>query len=349
MSEYALGQAIKNYRRTQGVKQVRLAALVGISQPYLSAIENGKRTPTSISLLLKICEEIGVDPTTVGLEENLVDTQDIDFLYETGVSLMASGDQTSAELVFADIVNNPDHQKSLRATRSEFTFFRAKWRLANIMRDRQQLAGPSGASRAFDECLDFFATRGFHSFAMEAQLSRGACLEMTDNLPAARVAYETLSKMTGGRNLVWARAENRISVLDMKEHDLESAEQRSGEAEVVAVNGDSEATYSFIVEKRALILAKKGELDQARTKSLSAAAAILPGDSLRRVQNLQVQAEIAAAQHDVAEAERLLERAITLAKRKEFNHQLRVAQRTLTGILNASPSGRGTQAPHQAS
>jgi transcriptional regulator with XRE-family HTH domain len=52
-----VGKNIRRLRKEQGLDQGELANLVGITQPYLSQLENGERDP-SMSLLRKICEEL---------------------------------------------------------------------------------------------------------------------------------------------------------------------------------------------------------------------------------------------------------------------------------------------------
>jgi transcriptional regulator with XRE-family HTH domain len=52
---------VKNKRKELGLSQWKLAELVGITQPYLSQIENGLRTP-SLELALKFSEVLNVTP-----------------------------------------------------------------------------------------------------------------------------------------------------------------------------------------------------------------------------------------------------------------------------------------------
>jgi len=54
-----LGNAIKVMRTAAGLKQKKLADMVGVSVNYLSLVENGKREP-SLSFLNRLAEALGV-------------------------------------------------------------------------------------------------------------------------------------------------------------------------------------------------------------------------------------------------------------------------------------------------
>lgn len=53
-----LSDKIKLLRSAQNLNQTQLAELVGITQPFLSDIEKGKRKP-SIEVLQKLCDALG--------------------------------------------------------------------------------------------------------------------------------------------------------------------------------------------------------------------------------------------------------------------------------------------------
>src|SRR5262245_17533450 len=55
----ALGRAIKVVRAQRGLGRGRLAELAGLSYPYLSEVENGKKRPSS-KALLSIAEALGL-------------------------------------------------------------------------------------------------------------------------------------------------------------------------------------------------------------------------------------------------------------------------------------------------
>lgn len=50
-----IGLAIKNLRKERGVKQGAMSKAIGMTQPYLSLIEKGKRVPT-VSMLSNIAD-----------------------------------------------------------------------------------------------------------------------------------------------------------------------------------------------------------------------------------------------------------------------------------------------------
>jgi transcriptional regulator with XRE-family HTH domain len=50
---------IKKKRIEKGLSQNKLAKLVGITQPFMNEIENGRKSP-SVEVLIKICEELNI-------------------------------------------------------------------------------------------------------------------------------------------------------------------------------------------------------------------------------------------------------------------------------------------------
>ena len=53
---------IKERRTAMGSTQARLAKLVGVSQPHINDIENGK-SKASIDVLFRICDVLGIEIT----------------------------------------------------------------------------------------------------------------------------------------------------------------------------------------------------------------------------------------------------------------------------------------------
>lgn len=53
---------IKERRTAMGLTQARLAKLVGVSQPHINDIENGK-SKASIDVLFRICDVLGIEIT----------------------------------------------------------------------------------------------------------------------------------------------------------------------------------------------------------------------------------------------------------------------------------------------
>lgn len=56
----AFGKYIKDIRERKGLSQTEVALSLGMSQPYYSRIESGKRD-VDLAVAIKICEVIGVD------------------------------------------------------------------------------------------------------------------------------------------------------------------------------------------------------------------------------------------------------------------------------------------------
>ena len=54
----SLGEQIAHVRKTKNIKSGELAEVIGVKQPYISAIENGRKTP-SVDLLQKIASALG--------------------------------------------------------------------------------------------------------------------------------------------------------------------------------------------------------------------------------------------------------------------------------------------------
>lgn len=52
-------ELIKKHRKQLGMSQNRLAKEVGITQPFMNEIENGKKSP-SVEVLFKICEVLDI-------------------------------------------------------------------------------------------------------------------------------------------------------------------------------------------------------------------------------------------------------------------------------------------------
>lgn len=61
--------SLKNFRESQGLKQFEAAERLGITNDYLSMIENGKRTPGN-KLTFKMAELYAVKPEDIFLTAN---------------------------------------------------------------------------------------------------------------------------------------------------------------------------------------------------------------------------------------------------------------------------------------
>ncbi|SDC31710.1 MULTISPECIES: helix-turn-helix domain-containing protein [unclassified Candidatus Frackibacter] len=72
--EKSIGQVIKEERRSKNIKQVDLAKKAGISNTYLSDIEN-ERTEPSIKTIRNIARALNIDWTQIFLLINYVNSE----------------------------------------------------------------------------------------------------------------------------------------------------------------------------------------------------------------------------------------------------------------------------------
>lgn len=64
------GLVLREYRRAAGLTQVELEPLVGLPQPHISAIENGRRRVTTAELQARITEGLQVPPELTGANDH---------------------------------------------------------------------------------------------------------------------------------------------------------------------------------------------------------------------------------------------------------------------------------------
>ena len=62
VSHLALGSAVRDVRKRQGLSQTELARLAKLHKNYLGGVERGERNP-SLSNLLQIAKALGVKPS----------------------------------------------------------------------------------------------------------------------------------------------------------------------------------------------------------------------------------------------------------------------------------------------
>lgn len=70
LAERDLGAVITVFRRWTGASQTDVGMLVGIPQPHISGIENGKRLVTSLDLFERFAEGLGIPKHLLGLADN---------------------------------------------------------------------------------------------------------------------------------------------------------------------------------------------------------------------------------------------------------------------------------------
>lgn len=61
--------ALINARKDRGITQQKLSAAVGVKQPFIANIENGKKDP-SLSLFMKILRSLGKTVEIVDIKRN---------------------------------------------------------------------------------------------------------------------------------------------------------------------------------------------------------------------------------------------------------------------------------------
>lgn len=71
--EEALGKVLRRARKRQGYSQEELALEAGVERNYISLIELGRNSP-SMRVLYKVCKPLGVLPTTVLAEVDVLMT-----------------------------------------------------------------------------------------------------------------------------------------------------------------------------------------------------------------------------------------------------------------------------------
>lgn len=77
-----IGDFIKTKREEKGLNITALAELSGVSRPYLSQIESGKRKPSS-DILNKISKPLGVSPLTLMYKAEYADEDDLQTLFSS--------------------------------------------------------------------------------------------------------------------------------------------------------------------------------------------------------------------------------------------------------------------------
>lgn len=81
-----LGKNIATLRRAQKIKSSELATMAGVKQPYISAIENGRKVP-SLNVMQKIAKALGTTTSELLGETPLQLSCDMKRLVNTANSL----------------------------------------------------------------------------------------------------------------------------------------------------------------------------------------------------------------------------------------------------------------------
>lgn len=125
MAHETLGQRLRQARLEAGLSGAQLARLIGRSQPYVSDLERGQRTP-SLATMQALAEALG---------------KPFSFFFDTAATETASSQEAvSAEpggcfLVAAGYVANPSHARELvqrmAAEGVQAFMFKARWELGH--------------------------------------------------------------------------------------------------------------------------------------------------------------------------------------------------------------------------
>lgn len=319
------GTLLNAYRRENHILQKDMASQLGITQPYLSKIETGERRVTRLELMFRLCEILDIQSPSISLPTG-VNSSDAEFTYDEALKALGRGDDSSAEILLAQLAIHSDESDQPADALLNLTdglAARATFHLAAIRRDRFDLDGPDGALILYRDCEKAFKRDGAHSYLRELSIMVGACYEMKNRSQRAKRRYEQVLAKSGDDPGRRARAQNRIGVLETKSDALPSAENSIKAAYRTILDTDLERTFGFICEKYAIVKIRQGECDTAREWLAKSLTTIGPADHLRRVQALVVEADASIAERQFDDGERLLSRARRIANARGFAHQLR--------------------------
>jgi transcriptional regulator with XRE-family HTH domain len=63
--DQTFGQALRELRRAKGISQRRLAASVGVDFSYISKVENDRLPPPAADTIVRICEALEAEATSL--------------------------------------------------------------------------------------------------------------------------------------------------------------------------------------------------------------------------------------------------------------------------------------------
>lgn len=103
----ALGRKIRFYRRNRGWKQRELAERVGVTDEYISHIENARAKP-SLDKTVAIANALGVDMNTL-IEDSLSNTRSAELSERLDVASKGmSGDKLELTVLFCEALEQFD-------------------------------------------------------------------------------------------------------------------------------------------------------------------------------------------------------------------------------------------------
>ncbi|MBB2893649.1 helix-turn-helix domain-containing protein [Flexivirga oryzae] len=101
----SLGELIRKQRQLAELPMRQLASMVGISNPYLSQIENGLRAPSE-QVLDNIARSLGLSPEDLRLEEDEETESDLRAAMKADRSLTAAQRRALVEVYDAMVAAN---------------------------------------------------------------------------------------------------------------------------------------------------------------------------------------------------------------------------------------------------
>lgn len=317
----SIGWLLRSYASRTGRTQEEISSLLGISQSYLSLLTRDKRVPRDWDLRLRICNLVGVHPHVLGLSDAVRSSSNAELIYENSLIALGSGDLITAEAGFSVLAGEVARRSAPELQVSDGLRTRARFRLANIRRDWFLLDGRGGAIALYRTCLPDFASEGAIEFTKEATLFLAVCSEMQNDFVNALTAYDDIAEAEQPHSQLRARAKNRCGAILTKQGYYEDAKGDLDLAKQIAVHGDSQSFYAFVLEKLAVWYAHQRQFDAARSCVDLSRQMILPGEALREVQNDTLRADISIREGDLASASKEIEIALTKSKQHDFKHQ----------------------------
>jgi transcriptional regulator with XRE-family HTH domain len=311
----AIGPLLRKHRSELGLSQAAFAEQLGISQSYLSRLEREQRSAVSLALWDKI--RAVVNRPELYVVDALAD--ELDEAYDRALISYGAGDYETAEVILESI-SQADESKSL-ATADLVA--KARFWLASIRRDRNELQGESGAEALYRQVLTVYRSRYPGKRVLEVQFVLGACREMSKAHSEALGMYRSILFEAEERRLdrIGTRVTGRIGALCTKLGDITAAESHLTRAVELSIHLEDGGPYSYYREKLAILQTRKGQLDKAYESMAAARSEVGPPEHLRRVQSQCVEANIYLARGETDSALAVLRTALAIAKRNSYRHQ----------------------------
>lgn len=319
-SFFAVGAALKHYRTSRGMPQLELAAMLGVSQPYLSRLESGRRHGLSPSLWEKVSSLLGVDfLSLVNPRRDELSDQ-----YERALLSLGGGDLATAEALFMGVANSlkPQYEESAAALD---LYTRSVFRVAGIRRDRNEICGNDGALSIYAEVSDIYSRRGQLRRLQEVRFVVGAAHEMLREGGLALAAYTDLIREHDGGSetdfRMATRLHTRAGALLTKMGDLVAAEKHLLQSVALAPILEDSGPYSLTHEKLGILEIRRGRLLEANDELELAGREVRSTEHLRVVQHGCARADLFGADGDTTRERLELERALVIARAQEYRHQ----------------------------